>query len=168
MANTVPAPELPPPAASPYSVLPAELVINPACGSAPSVLVEGKGPDVAVKLCRTVKVCAVTRPAGIKLSTATSAGRSNRLIRDVFINLIFILRFCFNGRLVRHGCVWLRHSAGPLEKPLASFPFAHSIRLGKRRGCHKPPRCFLCPARFQHFGASRSGCSPSPAATPCS
>ena len=28
-----------------------------------------------MKLCRVVKVCAVTRPAGIKLSTAISAGR---------------------------------------------------------------------------------------------
>src|SRR4029077_21122074 len=75
-ANTVPAPELPPLYAVPYRVLPDKN--NPARGLAPSLLVPGYGPEVAVKLYRVVKVCAVTRPAGIKLSTAISAGRTNR------------------------------------------------------------------------------------------
>src|SRR5450759_5168644 len=50
--NTVPLPELPPQYAVPYRVLPDK--INPANGSAPSLLVEEK-PEIAVKLCRFVK-----------------------------------------------------------------------------------------------------------------
>ena len=52
-ANNVPLPELPPNCAVPYRVLLDK--INPADGLAPSLFVEGKGPEVAVKLCRFVK-----------------------------------------------------------------------------------------------------------------
>src|SRR5438874_12241559 len=52
-ANTVPRPELPPPVAVPYRVLPDK--INPANGSTPSLLVKGKEVERAVKLCRVVK-----------------------------------------------------------------------------------------------------------------
>src|SRR6266567_1078878 len=50
--NTVPLPELPPPCAVPYRVLPDR--INPAEGRAPSPLAKVLG-SVAVKLCRVVK-----------------------------------------------------------------------------------------------------------------
>ena len=50
--NTVPWPELPPPAAVPYRVLPDK--INPAYGFAPSLLVAAP-PDGVVKLCKFVK-----------------------------------------------------------------------------------------------------------------
>src|SRR5207245_2435943 len=75
---------------------------------APSVLVP-KG--VAVKLCRVVKVCAVTRPAGSKLSTAISAGRTRLRIKAtprqgnrffVFIlSLLLLFSRCFNSFRVR-------------------------------------------------------------------
>src|SRR5689334_6350007 len=55
-ANTVPLAPLPPLCAVPYRVLPDELVINPADGKAPSLLVEfGSKPKVAVKLYKFVK-----------------------------------------------------------------------------------------------------------------
>src|ERR1039458_9465741 len=99
-ANTVPLPALPPATAVPYSVLPDK--IRPANGVAPSLLVEGVGPEVAVKLCRVVKVCAVTRPAGIKPRQAISAGRRNRQWILVFIEfpgfvyLICMMRFSYD------------------------------------------------------------------------
>ena len=58
--NTVPLPEPPPLAAVPNRVLPDK--VNPACGLAPSLLVDGL-PEVAVKLCRVVKVWAGPQPA---------------------------------------------------------------------------------------------------------
>ena len=73
--NTVPLYELPPADAVPYRALADK--INPACGVAPSGLF--------VKLCNVVKVCAVTRPAGIKPRPAISAGRRNRFLMHVFI-----------------------------------------------------------------------------------
>ena len=51
--NTVPQPELPPYPAVPYRVLPDK--INPALGPAPSLLVKGGEPYLAVKLCRVEK-----------------------------------------------------------------------------------------------------------------
>src|SRR5712664_2804045 len=71
IANTVPQPPLPPLAVVPYRVLPSAATVKPASGLAPSLL--------PLKLYSVVKVCAVTRPAGIKLSTAISAGRANIL-----------------------------------------------------------------------------------------
>src|ERR1017187_8309686 len=51
--NTVPLPELPPDSVVPYKVLPDN--IKPATGQAPSVLLMlGKEPEPAVKLCRFV------------------------------------------------------------------------------------------------------------------
>jgi hypothetical protein len=76
--------------------------IRPANGVAPSLLVEGVGPEVAVKLCRVVKVCAVTRPDGIKPRQAISAGRRNRQWILVFIEfpgfvyLICMMRFSYD------------------------------------------------------------------------
>ncbi len=52
-ANTVPWPELPPKYAVPYRVLPDK--INPAAGTAPSLLVLCGGALVAVKMCRVLK-----------------------------------------------------------------------------------------------------------------
>ena len=49
--NTVPRPELPPPAAVPYRVLPDKTSVQP--GTPPSLLVLAP-PDVSVKLCRVV------------------------------------------------------------------------------------------------------------------
>ena len=53
---------------------------------------------VAVKLWRVVKVCAVTRPTGIKLTTASSAGMRNGLIMGVFgvfMDVSFIMQWPF-------------------------------------------------------------------------
>src|SRR5216683_8249484 len=60
-ANTVPKPELPPPYAVPYRVLPDK--INLALAPAPSLLAQGQGGEIAVKLYRVLKVWAVTGPA---------------------------------------------------------------------------------------------------------
>ena len=86
--NIVPLPEPPPLYAVPYSELPDET--NPACGLAPSPFV-GLKLSTHVKLCRIVKVCAVTRPAGSKLSTAISAGTTNRYLMFGFMDLILLL-----------------------------------------------------------------------------
>src|SRR5450759_469665 len=88
--NTVPLPELPPPYAVPYRVLPDK--INPPYGVAPSLLVELLSN---VKLCRVVKVCAVTRPAGIKPRPAISAGRRNRFLINVFIDVFIFIGLFF-------------------------------------------------------------------------
>ena len=84
--NTVPWPELPPCSVVPYRVLPDK--INLARGPAPSLLIYGKVLVVTVKLCRVVKACADTRPAGIKPRPAISAGRRNRLEMYVFIDVL--------------------------------------------------------------------------------
>src|SRR5712671_6344166 len=76
MANTVPEPELPPPLAVPYKVSPNK--INPPSGLAPSVLVALE-PEADVKVCSTVKVCAVAQLAEIKPRPAISADRRKRL-----------------------------------------------------------------------------------------
>src|SRR5205809_1096744 len=75
MANTVPEPELPPICAVPYSVLPDKTKSWGYCPFLPA--------NVAVKLCRTVKFCAVTRPARIKPRPAINADRRNNFF--VFI-----------------------------------------------------------------------------------
>src|ERR1043166_4713666 len=74
---------MPPPLAVPYRMLPDELVINPPAGLAPSLLIpEGKAS--AVKLCRVVRVWAVTRPASIKPRPAISTGRRNHFLWEIF------------------------------------------------------------------------------------
>ena len=81
MANTVPLCALPPYLAVPYRVLPDK--INREFGETPSLL--KLLVSTAVKLCRVVKVCAVTLPVGIKLRATISVGRRNRLFLLVFI-----------------------------------------------------------------------------------
>src|SRR5206468_4582530 len=61
--KTVPLPELPPPGAAPYSVLPDK--IKPSCGLAPSLLVE---EEVAVKQYRVVNPV----PSVLTLNTVPS------------------------------------------------------------------------------------------------
>src|SRR5258708_295041 len=63
--NTVPLPELPPLRAVPYRVLPDK--INPACGLAPSRLVET--PEELVLL--AVKLCRLVRPEPLVLTANT-------------------------------------------------------------------------------------------------
>ena len=79
-ANTVPLPELPPDRAVPYRVLPDKSVTNPPAGLAPSLLARVLG-SVAVKLCRTVKVCAVTGTTDMQPRAAIRAGRNMSLMR---------------------------------------------------------------------------------------
>jgi len=55
--------------------------INPPDGPAPSLLVMER---VVIKLCSVEKVCAVTRPDGIKPKPAISAGRRNRFLMRGF------------------------------------------------------------------------------------
>src|SRR5438046_208363 len=73
-AKTVPEPALPPSDAVPYLVLPLPATVKPAYELAPSLLVYVPEALVllAEKLCRVVKVCAVTLPAAIKPRPAIS------------------------------------------------------------------------------------------------
>src|SRR5437588_4907698 len=52
-------------------------------GYRPSLLARAAS---ALKLCSVVKVCAVTRSAGIELRLTTSTGRRNRFLMDVFMS----------------------------------------------------------------------------------
>ena len=49
---------------------------------------------VAVKLCRGVKACAVTRSAEIRLSTAASASRRKRSLMRVFTMFLCFMNQC--------------------------------------------------------------------------
>ena len=77
MANTVPAPELPPRDAVPYRVLLLPATVKPAYGLAPPLLVRTPEKLVlfAPKLYRVLKVCAVTQARRYQAESGDQRGQ---------------------------------------------------------------------------------------------